>query len=71
MIRQTIIANSDNYTIFFPKDWIGKKVLVTYEKAQEIISPETRNGQPSDIFKKYQIDMSKYSFNRDDANDYE
>lgn len=75
MIRETIIATSNTYTIHFPNNWVGEKVTVIYDTEEEIadkVSKEINsNYKPSDLFKNYSVDLTSYKFNRDDANNYE
>jgi hypothetical protein len=75
MIRETIIATTNTYTIHFPNNWVGEKVTVIYDteekKSDEISKLNNIDLKPSDLFKNYRVDLSNYKFNREDANNYE
>jgi hypothetical protein len=75
MIRETIIAESDTYTIHFPKSWIGKRVSVMYDEEEESKPSFTENNSVSskqefvNFYNKISLDFSSFKFNRDDANE--
>ena len=75
MIRETIIATTNTYTIHFPNNWIGEKVTVIYDTEDEIAANVSNInhdiGKPSDLFKNYSVDLSSFNFNREEANNYE
>jgi hypothetical protein len=73
MIRETIIATSDSYTIYFPKEWIGKTVSVIYDEEEQLIRREekTDSFNASDIYKDVRVDLSQFKFDRNEANSCE
>ena len=74
MYRAIITANSPTHEIRIPDDLLGKKI--------EIIAFEIENGglahkervdkrvSSEDFFARHRIDLTNYTFNRSEANDY-
>jgi len=73
MIRQTIIPTSTAYTLTIPNEWIGKNVTIVYDKEWEEATdtPLSDGNKPSNIFAECRIDLSSFTFNRDEANNYD
>jgi putative transposon-encoded protein len=73
MIRETIIATSDSYTIHFPKEWIGKRVSVIYDEEEEFSTPnkpmENSKSEIIAFYNKINLNFSDFTFNRNEANE--
>lgn len=73
MFTKTITPKSTSVTIDLPEDFIGKHVRVTAVVERE----KSRKTAASlkDIHERYskfpRIDMSKFKFDRDEANDFD
>jgi hypothetical protein len=81
MVRQIIIPTSNTYILNLPDELLGKEVeVLAFElqkegvlvdfKTDELLIPKTIS-KASDIFNDCMVDLSKYKFNRDEANNYE
>jgi hypothetical protein len=72
MYRAIITPKETKLTIELPLDFVGKPVEVL---AFELLKPEQAYRKKPSVeeiklfYKKYQIDMSGYRFNRDEANE--
>lgn len=83
MIRKIITPQERTYVLELPEDFIGKEIeVLAFEVEEDATKPgnglvnqsvgsEDRLRQIENRFSKYQIDMSGYQFDRDEANNYE
>jgi hypothetical protein len=75
MLRQIIIPKTNTYVLHLPNELIGKKVeILTFEIDNDItetISAKTDKSKASDLFADCRIDLSNFTFDRDEANNYE
>ena len=74
MFTKTIILDSSSVTIQLPESYVGEEVrLIALIEKKDTKSKEARNKKEA-IKKKYsvypRIDLSGFSFNRDEANDF-
>lgn len=81
MIRKIFIPRERKLVLELPEAFIGKEVeVLAFEVAEKNQAPEQtdpieekqeRIRQILDRFSKYQVDMSDFKFDRDEANNYE
>ena len=77
MFTKKIIPQTNEVTLQLPEDLIGQEVTliaVVETSFAEKDTSKNRKGrlrQIQDTLAKYQIDMSDYTFDRDEANNYE
>jgi hypothetical protein len=76
MIREIITTSGSFYTLQLPDDMIGKTVeVIAFEIERSglpiVKSRESKAREIQAITQKSLTDLSKFKFNRDDANNYE
>lgn len=71
MIRQIIIPTQNSYTINLPNEMIGKEVEVIAFEINTTTKSYAKSINNEDVFFDTEVDLSKFKFNRDEANDYE
>lgn len=76
MIQQIIYPKSKNVTLKFefPENWIGKKITVMCDEENDTVKIENKLSSKtsvSSIFDDCRIDLKKFKFNREEANQYE
>ncbi|MDX2188544.1 MAG: hypothetical protein SFY32_01660 [Bacteroidota bacterium] len=72
MFREVIVPTKENHIIDIPSEFFGQKVEVVIQKTnQSFISKEARLLSIRDVFDGKRIDLSKYKFDRTEANNYE
>ncbi|MDX2302195.1 MAG: hypothetical protein NW226_05310 [Microscillaceae bacterium] len=81
MIRKIIIPTQDSYLLQLPAYFIGKKVeVLAFELKSETIrkskttvpeSKEDRILYLKKVLDKFRVDLSNFTFNRDEANEYD
>ena len=73
MYRAIITPKETKLTIDLPEELIGKPVeVLAFEllKTEQVPQRKKPSAEEIDLFyKKYQIDMSNFRFNRDEANE--
>ncbi|WP_194973161.1 hypothetical protein [Aquiflexum lacus] len=78
LIREIIVPTGNSYTLTLPDEMIGKRVeVIAFELNKDVlVNDETKIDQNQilsdirEIFKGNLLDMSKFKFNRDEANNY-
>ena len=73
MYREIITPIQSDFIIHLPKEMIGKKVEVIAFNIDDLDLPNV-NNKPTlemieEFYSKYNVDMSEFMFNRDDANE--
>jgi len=76
MIREIITPKNASLTLLLPDEMIGKKVeIIAFEIESEThnssgTSKENRLRFIEELTAPYQVDLSNYKFDRNEANDY-
>lgn len=78
LIREIIVPTGNSYTLTLPDEMIGKRVeVIAFELDKKVLGKDEttidQNQAVSDIreiFKGNLLDMSDFTFNRDEANNY-
>ena len=76
MFTKTITPKSTSVTIELPKDYVGEhvKLIAIIERKKDIekLSPAERLELIKNTYSKFpRRDLSKFKFDRDEANDFE
>jgi hypothetical protein len=77
MVREIITPLEPSYTLRLPEEMVGKTVeVIAFEIANEVQAgekddKEERLRRIRAITHKSLVDLSNFTFNRDDANNYE
>ena len=75
MYRQIFTAEQDNINIPIPHEWKGLDVEVpAFPVSNKQAIEETcseRRKRPDEVLDKYLVDLSRFKFNRDEANCYD
>ncbi len=78
MLREIVTTTGSSYTLQFPKEMLGKTVeIIAFELNETHSEPinkeskELRIKAIEEITKNSLIDLSKFKFNRNDANNYD
>jgi hypothetical protein len=74
MLRQIVVPTENEYVLHLPDEYLGKKVEVIAfeieEKVHEASADRKRKEEEArDFFNSIRVDMSDFSFNRDEANE--
>lgn len=78
LIREIIVPTGNSYILTLPDEMIGKRVeVIAFELNKDVsVNDETTLDQTQtvtdirEIFKGNLLDMSNFTFNRDEANNY-
>ena len=81
MVRKIVIPQERTYTLELPEEFIGKEVEVlafkvgkdapTREQTTPDQSKEARIEYLRKVLEPYRVDLSNFTFDRDEANDYD
>ena len=73
MLQQIFVPSASNHTVMLPEMYYGKKVMITVstvdEKVENSKSGLTKAEEVRAFFNSFQIDMSSFKFNREEANE--
>jgi hypothetical protein len=77
MLREIIVPDKNTYLLKLPDNYIGKSLeIIAFEINEPSfpivkLSKEARLKQIEAITSKSLVDLTNYTFNRDEANDYD
>ncbi len=74
MVREIIIPTQNTYTITLPPEMLGKQVeVIAFEIAENKMKESAEDIRLKNLIENLndcRVDLKKFKFNRDDANDY-
>lgn len=74
MVREIITQANSSVTLRLPKEMIGKTVeVIAFEinEDKNVLSRSQRLGQIEDLTKSTLVDLSRFKFDRNEANNYD
>jgi hypothetical protein len=74
MVREIITQANSSVTLHLPKEMIGKTVeIIAFEinEDKNALSREQRLRQIEDLTKSTRVDLSRFKFDRNEANNYD
>ncbi|MDR1746647.1 MAG: hypothetical protein LBR49_05180 [Tannerella sp.] len=77
MYRQVFIPNEQNPSVMMPREWYGKEIeVIAYplvgERYHPVLQSQAKRLEAiRSVTKDIHLDLSKFKFNRDAANDYD
>jgi len=71
MYRQVLIATNNQLVLQLPNEMVGKRVEIIAKPIEvSTLSDKKRRQEIGKIFSDCRVSLSEYTFNRDDANNY-
>lgn len=74
LLREIIYPTKNTYTLNLPDEMIGKQIeVISFEIEKKKIANPNKNKKEEikSIFKDFQINLSNFKFDRDEANNYD
>ena len=81
MVRKIVIPQERTYTLELPEEFIGKEVeVLAFEVSEDVpahkktLSDQSREARIEylrKVLEPYRVDLSNFTFDRDEANDYD
>ena len=70
MVTQTLVPKGTKVTIEIPEEYLNRLISIRIEPAdQEVLDQERRLEEIRAFFSQYQLDLSNFKFDREEANE--
>jgi hypothetical protein len=74
MVRKILVPKKNTVVVELPDDYIGKEIELLMFPINERNNATAQDMTMEDVsafFNRFDVDMTGFKFNRDDANDYD